>query len=52
MRDIHTYREVLTFVDQFTGLRFMATDAPLAARQIRILQMNQYACWPKAFRMK
>jgi hypothetical protein len=33
----------LTFVDQFTTLRFMATRALLAARHIRILLMNQYA---------
>jgi hypothetical protein len=28
----------------FTALRFTATDAPLAARCIHILPMNQYAC--------
>jgi hypothetical protein len=37
------YWEVLTFVDQFTALRFTATGAPLAERWIRILPMNQYA---------
>jgi hypothetical protein len=38
------YREVLTFVDQFT-----ATIAPPAARRIRILQINQCACLPINF---
>jgi hypothetical protein len=32
------HREALNFVDQFT-----ATYAPLAARPVRILPMNQYA---------
>jgi hypothetical protein len=41
------YREVLTFLGQFT-----ATSAPLAARHINILLMNQYACWPIMFGMK
>jgi hypothetical protein len=46
------YREVLTFVDRFTALHFKVTDAPLAARCIQILLMNQYACWPIIFGMK
>jgi hypothetical protein len=37
------YRVVLTFLDQFMALHFMETDAPQAARHIRILPMNQYA---------
>jgi hypothetical protein len=37
------YKEVLTFVDQFMALHFMVMGAPLAARWIRILPMNQYA---------
>jgi hypothetical protein len=37
------YREFFNFVDRFTALRFTATDAPLAARRIRILPMNQHA---------
>jgi hypothetical protein len=40
------YREVLTFVDRFTALRFTATGALPGARRIRILPMTQYACWP------
>jgi hypothetical protein len=31
------------FVDRFTVLRFTATEAPLAAKNIRILLMNQHA---------
>jgi hypothetical protein len=46
------YKVVLTVVDQFTALRFTATGAPPAARQIRIFPMNQYACWPITFGMK
>jgi hypothetical protein len=46
------YREVLTFVDRFTALRFTATGAPTAAWRMRILPMNQYACWPITFGMK
>jgi hypothetical protein len=46
------YREVLTFVDWFMAQRFMATGALPAVRQIRILLMNQYACWPIMFGMK
>jgi hypothetical protein len=41
--NIRIYREILTFVDQFTSLRFTATGAPPAAGRIRILPMNQYA---------
>jgi hypothetical protein len=37
------YKEFLNFVDRFTDLRFTATGAPLAARGIRILPMNQHA---------
>jgi hypothetical protein len=37
------YREVLAFVDWFTALHFMATDALPAARRILILLMNRYA---------
>jgi hypothetical protein len=40
---ISKYREVLTFVDRFTALRFTATGAPPNAMCIQILQMNQYA---------
>jgi hypothetical protein len=43
---------VLTFVGRFTELRFTATGAPRAAMRIRILPMNQYACWPITFGMK
>jgi hypothetical protein len=32
------------FTHWFTALRFTAADAPLAARCIEILSMNQYAC--------
>jgi hypothetical protein len=46
------YREVLTFADRLTALRFMATGAPPAARRIRILPMNQYPSWPITFGMK
>jgi hypothetical protein len=35
-----------------TALCFMATGAPLAARRVRILPMNQNAWRPKTFRMK
>jgi hypothetical protein len=31
---------------------FAATSAPPAARRIRILPKNQYACWPITFGMK
>jgi hypothetical protein len=41
---IYIYKEVLTFLGLFTGLRFTATDALLPARRIQILPMNQYAC--------
>jgi hypothetical protein len=41
---IYIYEEVLTFLGQFTALRSTATDAPLAARRIQILPMNQNAC--------
>jgi hypothetical protein len=37
------YSEALTFVDRFTALRFTATDAPPAAKRIRISPLNQYA---------
>jgi hypothetical protein len=40
------YREVLTFIDQFTE-----TSTLPAARYIRILLMNQYACWLITFEM-
>jgi hypothetical protein len=46
------YREVLTFVDRFTPLRFTATSAPPAARCILILLINQYAWWPIKFGIK
>jgi hypothetical protein len=46
------YKEVLTFVGRFTPLLFTAIGAPLAARRIRILPMNQYACCPITFGMK
>jgi hypothetical protein len=36
------YREDLTFVARFMALCFTATSAPLAARRIQILPMNQY----------
>jgi hypothetical protein len=41
---IYIYNKVLTFLGQFTALRFTKTDALLAARCIPILPMNQYAC--------
>jgi hypothetical protein len=41
---IYIYKEVYTFLSWFTALRFTATDAPLAARRIQILPLNQYAC--------
>jgi hypothetical protein len=34
-------KEILS-VDPFTALRFTATGAPIAARRIRILLMNQH----------
>jgi hypothetical protein len=40
---IYINKEVYTFLSWFTALRFTATDAPLAARHIQILLMNQYA---------
>jgi hypothetical protein len=46
------YREVLTFVDWFMALRFSATSAPLAVRDIQILLMNQYAGRSIAFGLK
>jgi hypothetical protein len=46
------YMEVLTFVDRFSALRFTAAGASPAARRIRFLPMNQYACWPITFGMK
>jgi hypothetical protein len=47
-----TYREVLTFVDRFTALPFTTIGAPLAARRIRILTMNQHAERPITFWMR
>jgi hypothetical protein len=44
---IPDYREFLIFVDWFT-----ATGAAPAARSIRILPMNKYACWAIMFGMK
>jgi hypothetical protein len=44
---VYIYREFLPFVN-----RFIATGAPLAARHVRILQMNQDVCWPIKFGMK
>jgi hypothetical protein len=38
----YIYREVLTFVDRFTSLRFTTTGAPPAVGRIRILAMKQY----------
>jgi hypothetical protein len=34
------------------ALRFTATGVQTAAERIRILPMNQYACWPITFGMK
>jgi hypothetical protein len=42
---IWIYSEVLTFVDQFMALCFMATGAPLAEGRIWTLLINQYAWW-------
>jgi hypothetical protein len=47
-----SYRDVLTFVDRFTALRFTATGAPSAARRIQILPMIQYSSWLIKFGMK
>jgi hypothetical protein len=41
---IYIYKAVLAFLGWFTALRFTATDAPLAARSIQNLPVNQYAC--------
>lgn len=49
---IYLYRELLTFVDQFTELSFTATNAQSAARWVRILPMNQYVYWPITFAIK
>jgi hypothetical protein len=46
------YREFFNFVDWFRALRFTATGALPAARRIKILPKNQYACWPITFGMK
>jgi hypothetical protein len=46
------YREFRTSVDRFMALRFTTTGAPLAARRIRILPMNQHAYRPITFGMK
>jgi hypothetical protein len=46
------HREVLTSVDRFTALRFTATGASPAERRMRILPVNQYACWPITYGMK
>jgi hypothetical protein len=42
---------IFTLLTVSTALRFTATGAPLAARHIRILPMNQYALWPITFGM-
>jgi hypothetical protein len=39
--------EVVTFVDPL-----MVIGEPQTARHIRILPMNQYACWPITFGME
>jgi hypothetical protein len=49
---IYIYKEVLTFLGRFTALRFTVTDAPLAARRIQILPMNQSCLWPVKYGMK
>jgi hypothetical protein len=49
---LRLYREVLTFVDQFTALHFTGTSAPLAVRRMQILPTNQYAQWPIMFGIK
>jgi hypothetical protein len=36
---MYLFKEVLTFLSQFTAI-----DAPLAARHVQILPVNQYAC--------
>jgi hypothetical protein len=41
---MYLFKEVLTFLGRFTALRFTAIDAPLAARHVQILPVNQYAC--------
>jgi hypothetical protein len=41
---IYIYKEVLTFLGQFTALHFTVIDALLPARRIQILPKNQYAC--------
>jgi hypothetical protein len=43
--------QVLIFANLLTALHFMATSAQPAARQIRILIMNEYACWLITFGM-
>jgi hypothetical protein len=48
-KDKPLYREVLSMVNRFTGLRFTAMGALPRVRPIRILPMNQYACWPLTF---
>jgi hypothetical protein len=45
------YGEFYNFVGRLTDLRFTATRAPLVARRIRILWMNQHASWPITFGM-
>jgi hypothetical protein len=35
-----------------TALHFTAAGAPLAAKCILILPMNQHACWPITFKTK
>jgi hypothetical protein len=44
---VYIYKEILAFVSWF-----LATGAPLAARHIQILPMNQDVCWPIKFEMK
>lgn len=46
------YREILSYVDRFTALRFTEIGAPPAAGRMRILPMTQYACWPVTFGVK
>jgi hypothetical protein len=38
-----TYREDFYSLDEFMAQHFTATDAPLAARLMQILPMNQHA---------
>jgi hypothetical protein len=38
-------------IDRFTALRFTATSVPSAEWRMRILPMNQYACWTITFGM-